>query len=204
MLHLLRRVKCRSAVIASCPWQDHAADTSQDQLDDEDEVLLVLAEELGNFTEYVGGKQYAWTILGPLENLAAVEETLVRDKAAESISNISKDLSPQQIDEHFVPLLRRLSTGDWFTSRTSACALFAAAYPKANPEAQDEKRRLFATLVADDTPMVRRAAARALGVRPIPCVLVPPDPCESQTDVFSPSPRPSLRCPTSTPSSSPT
>ncbi len=144
---------------------DPRADT-QDQLDDEDEVLLVLAEELGNFTEYVGGKQYAWTILGPLENLAAVEETLVRDKAAESISNISKNLSPQQIDEHFVPLLRRLSTGDWFTSRTSACALFAAAYPKANPEAQDEMRRLFSTLVADDTPMVRRAAARALGVRP--------------------------------------
>ena len=52
----------------------------KDQLDDEDEVLLVLAEELGNFHEYVGGREYAWCILGPLENLAAVEETLVRDK----------------------------------------------------------------------------------------------------------------------------
>jgi hypothetical protein len=51
-------------------------------LDDEDEVLLVLAEELGNFAEYVGGKEYAWTVLGPLENLAAVEETLVRDKVS--------------------------------------------------------------------------------------------------------------------------
>ena len=30
--------------------------------------------------EYVGGKEYAWCILPPLENLAAVEETLVRDK----------------------------------------------------------------------------------------------------------------------------
>lgn len=52
----------------------------QDQLDDEDEVLLVLAEELGGFSEYVSGKEHAWTVLGPLENLAAVEETLVRDK----------------------------------------------------------------------------------------------------------------------------
>ena len=52
----------------------------QDQLDDEDEVLLVLAEELGGFVEYVGGPEWSWTILGPLENLAAVEETLVRDK----------------------------------------------------------------------------------------------------------------------------
>jgi hypothetical protein len=54
----------------------------QDQLDDEDEVLLVLAEELGGFAEYVGGKEWAFLILGPLENLAAVEETLVREKAS--------------------------------------------------------------------------------------------------------------------------
>lgn len=52
----------------------------QDQLDDEDEVLLVLAEELAGFPDYVGGDKHAWLILGPLENLAAVEETLVRDK----------------------------------------------------------------------------------------------------------------------------
>lgn len=54
----------------------------QDQLDDEDEVLLVLAEELGGFAEYVGGKEHAACVLGPLENLAAVEETLVRDKVS--------------------------------------------------------------------------------------------------------------------------
>jgi serine/threonine-protein phosphatase 2A regulatory subunit A len=51
-----------------------------ESIDDEDEVLLALAEELGNFVEYVGGKDHAHIILGPLENLAAVEETLVRDK----------------------------------------------------------------------------------------------------------------------------
>ncbi|BEI82618.1 hypothetical protein CcaverHIS002_0304860 [Cutaneotrichosporon cavernicola] len=162
-LSSIKRLSTIALALGPARTRDELLTFLQDQLDDEDEVLLVLAEELGNFTEYVGGKQYAWTILGPLENLAAVEETLVRDKAAESISNISKDLSAQQIDEYFVPLLRRLSIGDWFTSRTSACALFAAPYPKANPEAQDEMRRLFSTLVADDTPMVRRAAARALG-----------------------------------------
>lgn len=53
----------------------------QDSVDDEDEVLLALAEELGrNFEEYIGGKDYAHILLGPLENLSAVEETLVRDK----------------------------------------------------------------------------------------------------------------------------
>lgn len=53
----------------------------QDSVDDEDEVLLALAEELGRgFEDYVGGGQFAHVILGPLENLSAVEETLVRDK----------------------------------------------------------------------------------------------------------------------------
>lgn len=53
----------------------------QDSVDDEDEVLLALAEELGrNFEEYIGGKEYAQVILGPLENLSGVEETLVREK----------------------------------------------------------------------------------------------------------------------------
>ncbi|RSH80586.1 uncharacterized protein EHS24_009168 [Apiotrichum porosum] len=162
-LSSIRRLSTIALALGPARTRDELLPFLQDQLDDEDEVLLVLAEELGSFTEYVGGKQFAWTILGPLENLAAVEETLVRDKAAESISSISTALSAEQIDQHFVPLLRRLANGDWFTSRTSACALFAAAYPNASAGAQEDMRRLFAGLVADDTPMVRRAAARALG-----------------------------------------
>src|ERR1700733_6786766 len=49
----------------------------QDSVDDEDEVLLALAEELGkNFEEYIGGKEYAHLLLGPLEHLSGLEETL--------------------------------------------------------------------------------------------------------------------------------
>ena len=62
-------------------------------------------------------------------------------------------------------MLRRLSAGDWFTSRTSACALFAAPYPIAGPDVQTQMRKMFMSLGGDDTPMVRRAAAKALGVR---------------------------------------
>lgn len=135
-----------------------------ESLDDDDEILLALAEELGlNFVEYVGGDQHAHLLLPVLEHLAAVEETLVRDKAAQSITSISNSLSQQQVEDHYLPLLRRLSTGEWFTSRTSATALFAAAYPKANQQAQQEMRKMFVQLATDDTPMVRRAAAKELG-----------------------------------------
>lgn len=51
-----------------------------DSVEDEDEVLTALSEELGNFIEYVGGPEYGHALLTPLENLAAIEEPLVREK----------------------------------------------------------------------------------------------------------------------------
>ena len=79
-LSSIRRLSTIALALGPQRTRDELIPFLQDQLDDEDEVLLVLAEELGNFSEYVGGKEHAWTVLGPLENLAAVEETLVRDK----------------------------------------------------------------------------------------------------------------------------
>lgn len=49
-------------------------------MEDEDEVLVALSEELGGFVEYVGGPQWGHVLLSPLENLAAIEEPVVRDK----------------------------------------------------------------------------------------------------------------------------
>lgn len=159
----IRRLSTIALALGPQRTRDELIVFLQDQLDDEDEVLLVLAEELGGFADFVGGPEYAYLVMGPLENLAAVEETLVREKAAESINKMVVLLSQSDIDTHFIPLLKRLTQGDWFTSRTSACALYATAYPKAAPQAQTEMRKMFADLCHDDTPMVRRAAAKALG-----------------------------------------
>lgn len=66
----------------------------QDSCDDEDEVLLALAEELGRgFDEYIGGPQYAHLLLGPLETLSTVEETLVRDKVRSCSAFVDSFLS---------------------------------------------------------------------------------------------------------------
>ena len=73
-------------------------------------------------------------------------------------------LSKSQIEQYYIPLVQRLSRGEWFTSRTSACALYTPVYDKVDPAVQDEMRKAFATLGSDDTPMVRRAAAKWLGV----------------------------------------
>jgi len=59
----------------------------------------------------------------------------------ESIAKISIILSPQQLEEFYMPMTKRLSIGDWFTSRTSACGLFAPIYSQVLPATQDELRK---------------------------------------------------------------
>jgi hypothetical protein len=80
-LNAIRRVSTIALALGPDRAREELIPFLQDSVDDEDEVLLALADELGkNFEEYIGGKEYAHTLLGPLENLSAVEETLVRDK----------------------------------------------------------------------------------------------------------------------------
>eukprot|EP00898_Chlorokybus_atmophyticus_P001885 jgi/Chlat1/2698/Chrsp180S08752 len=131
--------------------------------DDEDEVLLALAEELGKFVPHVGGPEHAYVLLVPLETLSTVEETVVRDKAVESLGKVGEQLKEQHVTEYLIPLIKRLATGEWFTARVSACGLFHVAYPRAPSSTRGELRALFAQLCHDDTPMVRRAAALHLG-----------------------------------------
>ncbi|ORX54629.1 ARM repeat-containing protein [Hesseltinella vesiculosa] len=134
-----------------------------DSIDDEDEVLLAVAEELAGFTDYVGGPEYVHTLLGPLENLSSVEEVLVRNKAVESICIIVPSFNSSQIEHYYLPLVKRLTNGEWFTNRTSAAGLFAAGYSLCNDAQKLEMQSLYIQLAQDDTPMVRRAAARVLG-----------------------------------------
>ena len=83
-----------------------------DTIYDEDEVLLALAEQLGSFTPLVGGPEHVGCLVPPLESLATVEETVVRDKAAESLKTIAKEHSSADLEAHFVPLVKRLAKGD--------------------------------------------------------------------------------------------
>lgn len=80
-LNAIHRISTIALALGPERARDELIPFLQDSVDDEDEVLLALAEELGrNFEDYVGGGSHAHVLLGPLENLSAVEETLVRDK----------------------------------------------------------------------------------------------------------------------------
>lgn len=81
-LNAIHRISTIALALGPERTRDELVPFLQDSLDDEDEVLLALAEELGSFTEYVGGQEYAHVTLSPLESLAGMEETLVRDKVS--------------------------------------------------------------------------------------------------------------------------
>jgi len=134
-----------------------------DSLEDEDEVLLAVAEELKKFVPLVGGGEHAYTLLQPLEALAQVEETVVHDKAVEALVTIGEAIDKAHVEEHFFPLLSRLSADSGWAARVSASSLFATVHPKVGAASQKQLRKLYATLVEDEMPMVRRACASNLG-----------------------------------------
>jgi serine/threonine-protein phosphatase 2A regulatory subunit A len=135
-----------------------------DSNDDEDECLLAIAEELANLIPKVGGPEHAHVLLAPLENLATVEETVVRDKAVAAACAVGEAMTSEGATTHYVPCVQRLANGDWFTARVSACGMFAVAYRKvADAGVRSDLRKTYAQLCADETPMTRRAAAQHLG-----------------------------------------
>ena len=87
----------------------------------------------------------------------------MRDAASASAKTISEVLPPASFQDQYAKLLARLATNQWFTARMSSASLISAAYPRLTREQQGEHLKLFAKLCQDDTPMVRRVAAKHLG-----------------------------------------
>lgn len=173
-LNAIHRLSTIALALGAERTRDELIPFLDESVEDEDEVLTALSEELGNFVEYVGGPEWGHVLLSPLENLAAIEEPLVREKAVESLNKICEELSPQQVEKYFIPLTIRLSKADWFTSKISATGLYNVPYKKSSPPMQEQLRQQFALLIHDDTPMVRRQCATNLAkfVREMPALVV--------------------------------
>ena len=126
-----------------------------DSNDDEDECLLATAEEMTNLITKVGGPEHVHCLLDPLENLNTVEETVVREKAIEACVVGRHDPGIQALHPHgSAPRRRRLVHRSRLRVRHDLRRVRSA--PLRISKARSRKRRLC----ADETPMVRRAAAQ--------------------------------------------
>lgn len=63
------------------------------------------------------------------------------NQAVASLCQLVIILPPNHVEQYYLPLLKRLSLGEWFTSRTSATGLYADAYHKVPANTQSELRR---------------------------------------------------------------
>jgi serine/threonine-protein phosphatase 2A regulatory subunit A len=133
-----------------------------DSIDDEDEVLLAMAEELGKFVPYVGGPHHATCLLVPLESLCNVEEAVVREKAVASLNAIAKELPRELLQSEYVAMVRRLAKQEWATSRSACSHLLSTPYPDLPDPLKAEFRDTYTKLSKDEEPMVRRSACSNL------------------------------------------
>lgn len=102
----------------------------RENIDFHDEILLNLSEQLRQFIPLVGGYQHSQPVLEVLMKLCNTDETIVRDKAVEILKDIGENLSNEQTEELFVPVVEKLSNEDWFTSKCSAAALYSVRVKK--------------------------------------------------------------------------
>jgi serine/threonine-protein phosphatase 2A regulatory subunit A len=137
-----------------------------------DEVLLILGQEMPVVLQVIGKKHYAEAV-PLLERLASVEETVVREQAVSVLQSMAPDMvnvmtpgiagsSSQQT--LLVSLVKRLGSADWFTAKVSACGILPNLFSAAQSAQQNQDLlHLYRELCHDETPMVRRAAAKHLG-----------------------------------------
>lgn len=130
--------------------------------DDEEEVFAVLATKLGDFIPLVGGHQNCEPLIQILLHLAPIEEPIVRDKAIDSLNKISLQLTNDELLNIFLPIIRDLSQGNWFSKRIASCGLYQSVITKVNSSIRQDLLNLYLKLIMDDGPMVRRGAATNL------------------------------------------
>jgi serine/threonine-protein phosphatase 2A regulatory subunit A len=132
----------------------------EEPLCNDEEFLFSMAKQYAVLSDYINGRDEL--LIAPLEHLAAQEETVIREQAITSLCQVV-GRTPKLCPEYLVPTLHRLAgKTDFFTARVSACALLPTAYRYATDEQRVGLRKVYNSLCADDTPMVRRAAAHTM------------------------------------------
>lgn len=129
-----------------------------DCMDDEDEVLVMLAEVLGTMAQQVGGSQYVHTLFPPLESLCGAEDLTVRQKAVASLIRLISLQSGLSVEVHAIELLHRLSTNEYLAARSSAAGLIPTILKQSPTKKREDVLNTFNTLCKDESPIVRRSA----------------------------------------------
>ncbi|KAK1442541.1 ARM repeat like protein [Babesia gibsoni] len=117
--------------------------------------------KISNSESYIRG------IFQGLEFFISQEDTDIRSKGINLILKIVNDLkcsdaSYNVVDAVIVPLLKKLSTSEWFAEAISACILIPRTYADASEENQQQLRECYKQLWETNVLIVRKEVARNL------------------------------------------
>lgn len=101
-------------------------------------------------------------ILPTFQILLCAEETVVREQSLESFREYTKLFSDDQVHNQVCTLVNTISSNDYFTGKVSACYLIRMIYERAGKE-KEKLRNLYYRLCDDETPLIKKAAAKEFG-----------------------------------------
>jgi serine/threonine-protein phosphatase 2A regulatory subunit A len=128
---------------------------------EEDEVLLAIAEQLPKFKLFLDSNNMI-QILPLLQCLLCQEETVVREQAVEGSRELIKMFSDEQVQKELMNLITCIFNQEYFTGKVSVCYLIRMCYERAGKE-KEKLRGMYYKLCEDETPLIKRSAAKEFG-----------------------------------------
>ena len=124
-------------------------------MDDEDEVLILLAEVLGNFIEHVGGQGYCRILLPLLESLCFISDEQLREKTVNSL----KKMIPKN-EDYLVNMMIKFYLSDYYSCKLVCLEILPHIFSNISPITQIEILNIYKVLIRDSFPMVRKTASK--------------------------------------------
>lgn len=128
---------------------------------EEDEVLLAISEEISHFKNYLDDK-YISHIFPLFQFLFGSDESVVRESAIKQMRELVDILDESQVQKYLVPLIMSISNMEGFQWKVSAIYLIRMCYTKVGKD-KDKLKALYFKLCEDDTPIIKRTAAKEFG-----------------------------------------
>lgn len=128
-------------------------------LDDDEEVLVSMAEVVPKLFDSVGGKNYAYVLLEVLEKLCSIEDISVCTAAISSFKTILSSIDCLKHETLLLDQTNRMNSSEWLNSKMALCCLLPIMVKDISPEGQSIILDTFRSLVTNSNPQVRKQAA---------------------------------------------
>jgi serine/threonine-protein phosphatase 2A regulatory subunit A len=126
-------------------------------LDDENEVLLALADSLKHLLHSIGGRKFAYALFDLTENLLQIDEASIRLATLNSFSVIIKQSHSPLLSKVVLDLIQRLCSSEKIPSKIAAAYLIPCSMDRIEDIAQHIYH--YKQLMLCSHPQVRTAAA---------------------------------------------